>query len=88
MCISGGHPREVPIGNLVSCGPQLIHDLRNAHRVPDQYGIGKQAEAACLVHDLLGVAGAKLAAVGEEQTPANQFMPGLTTVELKLNTVP
>jgi hypothetical protein len=83
-----GYPPEMLIGDLMTCGPELIHDVRNAHSVPDQYGIGKQAEAACLVHDLFGIARAKLSAIRKEQTPTDQLMPRFAPVELKLNAVP
>ena len=56
-------------------------------RVPQHGGIGQQAEAACLVHDLLVVADAELAPVGEEQ-PARERVPGFAAVEQERNRAP
>src|ERR1700756_2168084 len=52
--------------------------------VPDQDGVGQQAEAARLIHDLLVIAGAEGAVVGEEQ-PLGQGMAEFTAIELKLD---
>ena len=49
--------------------PQAANDLGNMHGVPDQDGIGKQAQATGLVHDLGKIAGTELPLVGEKYMP-------------------
>ena len=49
-------------------------------------GSGQQAQATRLVHDLVQIASAELAAIGEEEATAGQVMPIPPTIQLQLNT--
>src|SRR5208337_918425 len=40
---------------MMAGGTELLGDAAHVHGVPDQHGIGEQAEAAGIVHDLLVV---------------------------------
>src|SRR5271169_3403250 len=68
----------------MAAGTELLGDAAHVYGVPDQHGIGEQAEAAGLVHDLLVVAGAEVALVGEED-PSGEDVAELTAVELQLD---
>lgn len=46
--------------------PQAADDLGYMHGVPDQDGIGQQAQATGLVHDLGEIAGTELPLVGKK----------------------
>ena len=52
--------------------------------LPCQDCVRQQTQTARLIHNLLVVAGARLAAIGEEQ-PAGQFMPRFASTELQLH---
>src|SRR5271168_2018563 len=54
-----GDPCQILVVDLVSGGTELLDDTGDVDSVPDQHGIGQQAEAAGLVHHLLVVAGAE-----------------------------
>jgi hypothetical protein len=86
MCVHDRrYPREVSVGNLVPCRPQLIDNLRNPECIPDENRVRQQAEAACLIHDLLGISTPKLTSVHEEQTPTDQLVAGFAPVQLQLH---
>jgi len=53
---------------------------------PYQDGVGHQAQAARLIHDLLVIPGAEFSLVGEED-PARQTVPMLTPIQLQLDPV-
>ncbi len=72
--------------HLVLGGPELIDGAADMDGVPDQYGVGKQTEAAGLVHHLFVVAGAEAAQVGEEQR-LREDMAELAAVEPQLDGV-
>ncbi len=76
--------RQIRIVNLLARCSQLPNDVADGDGVPDQNGIGEQAQTAGLVHDFLVITGAKLTAIGEEQ-PASQFMPRFASIELQLH---
>jgi hypothetical protein len=76
--------RQIRIINLLARRSQLPNDVADGDGIPDQNGIGEQAQTAGLVHDFLVVTGAKLTAIGEEQ-PASQFMPRFASIELQLH---
>ena len=76
--------REIFIGNSVTVGPQLSDDAVDVDGVPNEHGIGKQAQATRLVHDLLVVASTERALVGEEQ-PSGETMAKLAAVKLKVD---
>jgi len=77
-------PRQVLILHFVPASAELRDDAGDMDRVPDQHGVGQQAEAARLVHDLLVVAGPEVALIGEEQ-PLGQDVAKLPAVQLQLN---
>lgn len=77
---------EVLVLHLVPGGAELVDDASNVDGIPDQYGIGEQAEAAGLVHHLFVVTGAEAALVGKEQ-PLGKDMAELAAVELQLDGV-
>jgi hypothetical protein len=79
--------REIFIGNSVTVGPQLSDDAVDVDGVPNEHGIGKQAQATRLVHDLLVVASAEGAVIGEEQ-PLRERVTEFTPVELELDRPP
>jgi len=60
-------------------------DLSDLHRIPNQHGIGEQAQAACLVHNFVQVARAELAPVGKEQAAACQIVATLAMAKLELH---
>src|SRR5271165_5224539 len=74
---------EVLVVHRMAGGAELPGDAAHVHGVPDQHGIGEQAEAAGLVHDLLVVAGAEVALVGEKD-PSGEDVAELAAVELQL----
>src|SRR5271165_4463261 len=78
--------RQFLVCHVVPGGPELIDDAADMDGVPDQHGVGKQAEAAGLVHHLLVVAGAEAAPVGEEQR-LREDVAELAAVELQLDGV-
>ena len=77
---------QILVLHLVSGGTKLVDDAGDVDGVPDQHGIGEQAEAAGLVHHLLVVAGAEAAPVGEEQR-FGEDVAELAAVELQLDGV-
>ena len=81
------YPRQVLIQDGLAGGPQHGDYFHDGHGVPDQNRIRQQAQTTGLVHDLLVVAGAELAAVSEEQ-PARQGVARLTAIELELDPPP
>src|SRR5271165_1970119 len=85
MC-QGRDPCQVHILHRMPGGPQLIDDVGDVDRVPDQHRVGEKAEAAGLVHHLFVVAGTEAAPIGEEQ----RFGEGVTelaAVKLELDGV-
>jgi hypothetical protein len=68
------HPCKILIADLVTCPSQPIHDLGDPQRVLYEHRIRQQAEATCLIHDLLGISGSELAAVGKEQPPTDELI--------------
>ena len=78
----GRYPRQVSVQNLFVGGAEAFDDLADAHRIPNQHCVGQQAQATRLVHDLVEVAGAELAAIGEEKTPADQVVPIFPAIQL------
>src|SRR5712692_3280503 len=82
-----GEIRAKSIHDGLAGGPQLGDYFHDGHGVPDQHRIGQEAQTTGLVHDLLVVAGAELAAVCEEQ-PARQGVARLTAIELELDPPP
>lgn len=68
---------------LTRCA-QLPNDIADLDRVPCQDCVRQQTQTARLIHNLLVVAGARLAAIGEEQ-PAGRFMPRFASTELQLH---
>ena len=81
-----GHAGQILVLDDMSIRPELIDDARDMDGVPDQDGIGEQAEAAGLVHHLLVVAGAEAAPVGEEQR-LGEDVAEFAAVELQLDGV-
>ena len=75
---------EVLVAHRMAGGTELPGDAAHVHGVPDQHGIREQAEAAGLVHDLLVVAGAEVALVGEKD-PSGEDVAKLAAVELQLD---
>ena len=82
----GRDPGQVGVLHLVPGGPQLINDRGDVDGVPDQHGVGEKAEAAGLVHDLLVVAGAEAAPIGEEQR-SGEGVAELAAVKLQVDGV-
>ena len=58
---------EILVLSRLPRGADLIHDLLQGNRVPDDRRMGEQAQSTGLVHDLLHVGISEFAAVGEEQ---------------------
>ncbi len=85
MC-QRGYPGEVLVLHLVAVSAELLDDAADMDGVPDQHGVGEQAEAAGLIHYLLVVAGPEAALVGEEQR-FGQDVAELAAVELQLDGV-
>lgn len=71
---------------LLAGSAQALDDFADAHCIPNQHGIGQQAQAARFVHDLVQIASAELAAIGEEKATAGQVMPILPAIQLQLHT--
>ncbi len=69
-----GYPRQISIINFLTRCAQLSNDIADRDRVPYQDRVRQQTQTARLIHNLLVVTGAKLAAICEKQ-PAGQFMP-------------
>ena len=78
---------QVFIGNVGTRLAERLDDSGNLKRVPYQDGVGYQAQAARLVHDLLVIPSAKFTLVGEKD-PACQTMAVLTSIQLQLDPVP
>jgi hypothetical protein len=68
-----GDVGQVLNGNGGARLPESIDDSANLGHVPYQDGVGYQAQAARLIHDLLVIPGAEFSLVGEED-PACQTL--------------
>jgi len=79
------HPCQVGVQDLFARSAQALDDLADAHRIPNQDGIGEQAQATRLVHDLVQIAGTELAAIGEEEAAGHQVVPMIPAVQLQLH---
>ena len=66
--------QKVFIAHRCPGAPQLLDDLLHHHDVPRCHGIRQEAQAACLVHDLLVIPFEELAVFGEEDGQADQFL--------------
>jgi hypothetical protein len=78
-----GDVGQVFDGNGGARLPESVDDSGNLEPVPYQDGVGYQAQAARLIHDLLVIPGAEFSLVGEED-PACQTVPMLTPIQLQL----
>src|ERR1700756_3017971 len=78
------YPRQISIINFLTRCAQQPNDIADLDRFPHQDRVRQQTQTARLIHNLLVVTGAKLAAIGEEQ-PAGQFMPRFASIELQLH---
>jgi hypothetical protein len=58
-----GYAGKMLIADLVPGRPKRVENPHYPQRVPYGHRVRQQAETACLIHDLLGVAGTKLATV-------------------------
>ena len=78
-----GNMSQVFIGNGRARLPERLDDSGNLERVPYQDGVGYQAQAARLVHDLLVVPGAEfwraLCCISAFETPPSA-VPKLTPI--------
>ena len=66
---------QVFIGNGRARLPESLDDSGNLERVPYQDGVGYQAQAARLVHDLLVIQGAEFSVVGEKNPKRSSMSP-------------
>ena len=82
-----GDMSQVLIGNGRARLPECLDDSGNLERVPYQDGVGYQAQATRLVHDLLVIPSAKFTLVGEKD-PACQTVPVLASIQRQLDPVP
>ena len=64
---------QVFVGNGGARLPESLDDSGDLGRVPYQDGVGYQAQAARLIHDLLVIPSAEFSLVGEED-PARQTL--------------
>jgi hypothetical protein len=78
----GRNPSKIGIAHVVLIDAKPSHDFLDPLAVPDQHGIGEQAQAAGLIHDFIDVSRAELTAIGEEQTARCQIVPIFAAVEL------
>jgi hypothetical protein len=67
---------EIFIGDRRPTLTKRLNDLRHMQCIPNQDGVGDQAQATRLVHDFLVIADAELALVGKEDSP-RQAVPGI-----------
>src|SRR6202011_1337739 len=74
-----GDVGQVFDGNGGARLPESVDDSGNLERVPYQDGVGYQAQAARLIHDLLVIPGSEFSLVGGED-PARQTVPMLTPI--------